>query len=169
MLLASVMCPLTTTSFSSRSTAPTPNRHTSNRGVLISCFSIYFTKTKKKLMRSPSYFACCRHHPSPRIAIVFSLIFINTAPKFSVSHSSVFLTSSQHIPCILVHFTFSHYVSSTLFFYATGAHLCNFFLLLSTAGIPISSFGPGGGRGGGLTLRSAGWSRRGGCTTPGQP
>ena len=45
------------------------------------------------LILSPSWFAVCGHHPSPRIAIVFSLL--SSAPNFSKSHSSIFLIS----PC----------------------------------------------------------------------
>ena len=37
----------------------------------------------------------------------------------------------QHIPFLLVNFTFSHYVSSTPFCFATRAHLCIFFLPIS--------------------------------------
>ena len=40
---------------------------------------------------SPSCFAVCSHHQSPRIAIVFSLPSINSVPNFSMSHPSIFL------------------------------------------------------------------------------
>ena len=60
---------------------------------------------------SPSCLAFCGHHPSPRIAIVFSLP--SSAPNFSMSHLSVFLITSTS-RASFVYFTFCHNVSSTL-------------------------------------------------------
>ena len=69
------------------------------------------------LILSPSCFAVCRHHLSPRITIVFSLL--SNIPNFSMSHSCIFLISHAS-RFSLVYFTFSHYVSSTLLFCHKG-------------------------------------------------
>ena len=45
------------------------------------------------LIQSPSCFAVCGHHLSPRIAIVFSLL--SRLPNSSMSHTSNFLISSN--------------------------------------------------------------------------
>ena len=47
------------------------------------------------LISSPSCFAVCSHHLSPSIGIVFSLP--SSVPNFSVSHSSAFFISSNHL------------------------------------------------------------------------
>ena len=88
---------------------------------------------------SPSCFAYCGHHLSPRIAIVFSLL--SNVQNFFASHYYIFLISSStsRSSSLIVYFTLSRYVSSTLFSFATRAHLCIFFFL-STTGIPLSPF-----------------------------
>ena len=50
-----------------------------------------------------------------------------------------------HTPFLLVHFTLSYYVSSTLYYFATRAHLCIYFLLLPATGIHLF-LPPGGSR-----------------------
>ena len=93
---------------------------------------------------SPSCFAVCGHHPSPRIAIVFSLL--SSVPNFSTSHSSIYLIPSSNTSrsFLRISFTFSHYMSSTLYCIATRAHLCIFFHLLSATGVPFFFLaGPG--------------------------
>ena len=96
-------------SLSIPSTVPTPNRHLQHLGAHY--FLIHMLHRNVLLILSPSCFAVCGHHLSPRIAIVFSLL--SSVPNFSMPHSSIFLIS-YHIPFLLVYFTFSHYVSSTL-------------------------------------------------------
>ena len=66
----------------------------------------------------PSWFAVCGHHPFARITTVFSLL--SSVPNFT-SHSSII---SQHIPVLLVHFTFSHYVSSTYSISLPKGNIC---------------------------------------------
>ena len=48
------------------------------------------------LSLSPSCFTFCGHHLSCRIAIVFLLL--SSVLHFSVSHSSIFFISNQHVP-----------------------------------------------------------------------
>ena len=84
-------------------------------------FSICITQETFCLSLSPSCFAFCDHHLSPRIAIVFSLLC--SVPNFSMSHL-VYFPHLQHMPFLLVYFTFSNHMSSTLYCFATRAHLC---------------------------------------------
>ena len=74
------------------------------------------------LIFRPCCFAVCGHHLSPRITIVFSLL--SSVPNVSMSHSSIFIIS-WHIPYLLVHFTWSHYVSLLYYFChrGTSVHL----------------------------------------------
>ena len=64
-------------SLSRRSTVPTPNRDTSNIWALITLLP-YTQHRNCLLILSPSCFAVCGHHLSPRIAIVFSLLSEST-------------------------------------------------------------------------------------------
>ena len=102
---------------------------------LFPCLVHYIPGRNFSLILSPSCFAVCGHHLSPRIAIVFSLLI----PNFSMSHSSLFLISSTHPVPPFVHFTFSHYVFYSTYCFATRAHLCIFLLLLATTGVPLRS------------------------------
>ena len=66
---------------------------------------------------SPSCFAVCAHHLSPRIVsqrivIVFSLL--SKVPNSSMSHPTVSFISSDTSRSSLVHFTFSYHVTYTL-------------------------------------------------------
>ena len=80
------------------------------------------------LILSLSCFAACGYHLSPRIAIVFSLL--SSVSNSSKSNSSASLISSSSTSRVLVHFTFSYYVGSTLDCVATRAYLCIYSLLL---------------------------------------
>ena len=97
-------------SFSRRSTIPTPTRDTS----YIRRSLLFFHILHRKFLLILLYycFAVCGHHLSPRIAIVFSLL--SRVPNFSTSRSVYFPHLLRHISFLLVHFTFSLYVSSTL-------------------------------------------------------
>ena len=57
------------------------------------CLRIQLTK-KFLLILSPSYFAACGHHLSPRVAVVLSLL--SSVPNFSMSHYSIFLILSSN-------------------------------------------------------------------------
>ena len=78
-------------SLSRRGTVPPSNRDTSNISALIRLSHILHEHYL--LFVSPSCFAACGHHLSPRIAIVFSLLSCLT--NSSMSHSSSFLISSN--------------------------------------------------------------------------
>ena len=117
-------------SLSRRSTVATPNRDTSNSWALITILP--YTRNLP-LILPPSCFAACGHHLSRKIAIVFSLL--SSVPNFPMSHHSMFL-----IPFLFVHFTISHYVTSTLYWFATSAQRCIDSRLLPATDIPISSF-----------------------------
>ena len=117
------------TSLSRRRTVPPPGRDTSNIWAPITFFfPIYYVETFL-LILSPSCFAVCEHRLAPRIAIVFSLLS-TVMHQASPCHIHLFSSSlnpsrsSSHV---------SHspttYVSSTLYCFAPGAHLCIFFLL----------------------------------------
>ena len=65
--------------------------------------------------------------------------------NFSMSHSSIFLTSKT--PRSSLYISHSPTIWALLYCFATRAHLCIFFLFPSTTGIPLFSFsflaGPG--------------------------
>ena len=77
-------------SLSRRSTLPSPNRDTSNIWALITLIP-HILHRNCVLILSPSRFAVCGHHISPRIAIVFSLL--SNLPNSSMSRSCNFLIS----------------------------------------------------------------------------
>ena len=72
-------------SLSRRSTVPTPNRDTSNFGRSLRFFHV--SQRNCLLILSPSCFAVCGRHLSPRKAIVISLL--SSLPNSSMSHSSI--------------------------------------------------------------------------------
>ena len=90
------------------------------------------------LILSPFCFTVCGHHLSPRIAIVFSLLSSLPNSNSSMSHTSN--SSSPPLTHPVVYFTFSYYVSPTLYGCATQAHTCSHVLPLPTSGISLSSF-----------------------------
>ena len=67
--------------------------------------------------------AAYSHHWSPRIAIAFSTL--SGVPDFSMSHSSIFIISTKHIPFLHAQFTSSHHVCTTVLSSALAqGHLC---------------------------------------------
>ena len=91
------------------------------------------------LVLSPCCFAACGHHLSPRMAIVFSLL--SSVPTYSMSSSStspIFSGNTSHSSLYNSHSpsNTTWYVSSTLYYFATRAHLCIYCLLLPATGIP---------------------------------
>ena len=89
------------------------------------------------LILSPSCFAVCSHHLSPKKAIVF---------RYSLSYQTLPChTRPISLSSLLTHpvppFTFSHYVRPTLYCYATRAHICSHVLLLPTTGLSLLSGG----------------------------
>ena len=75
------------------------------------------------LFLSPSCFAVCGHQLVPGITIVFSLLHL--AHEIFLNHIRLFSSSPTH-PVLLLRFTFSHSVRSTLFLLCrkgTPAHL----------------------------------------------
>ena len=132
-------------SLSRRSTVLTPDGDTSSIWAFDTFFFFPFTTYFFFLTLSPSCFAFCGHHLSPRIAIVFLLL--SRVPNFlHITFVYADYLLLQHILFLLVHFTFSHNVSSALVCFATRARHC-IFLVLTTIGIPGTSFfflaGPG--------------------------
>ena len=90
---------------------------------------------------SPSCFATCGHHPSPRITIVFSLLSTAVVHRTSPRHIRLFSSSpplTHSAPPCTSHIF--HYVSYTLNCFATKASPCIYILLLSATGIPLSPF-----------------------------
>ena len=81
------------TSLSRRSTVPTPNRDTSN----VRALSVFLRRVIQNVLLtlSPSSWAACGHHRSPKTAIVFSLPSINIMRTPSMSHASTFLVYSN--------------------------------------------------------------------------
>ena len=76
---------------------------------------------------SPSCFVVCGHHLSRTVATVFSLFIWCT--NFLRITFVCLLHLLQHIPFLVLHFTFSNYVTTTLYDFASRVHLCIFFLL----------------------------------------
>ena len=66
------------------------------------------------LILSPSCFAVCCHHLSPRIATVFSLLQ-SSVPNFSMSHSSIFLITVPFMDGIGIRLASTHGVSEKNF------------------------------------------------------
>ena len=90
-------------SLSRRSTVPTPNRHLQRLGAH-RVFPIHYIETLS-LILSPSCFAVCGHHLSPRIGIAVSLR--SSVPNyFSTSHSSIFricTSNTSRSSCYISH------------------------------------------------------------------
>ena len=87
------------------------------------------------LNSSPSCFAVCGYHLSPRIALVFSLL--SGVPNFSMPHSSLILISYRTSRSSL-YVSHSPTMRVILYCFTTRAHLCIFFLP-SITGVPLSS------------------------------
>ena len=66
---------------------------------------LFAQRKKSASLLSPSCFAVCGRHRSPRIAIVFSQL--SSEPNCSMPHSLIFLISSSNTPCSLL--CISHY------------------------------------------------------------
>ena len=107
-------------SLSRRSTVPTPNRDTPNVWALITLFP-YTVHQNCLLILSPSCFAACCHHLSPRIAIFFSLL--SGLPNSFMSHSSNFLISSSSTSRSSLYISHSPTVCVLLYCCATRAHM----------------------------------------------
>ena len=123
-------------SLSSRSTAPTPNRDTSNVRVLSTIISCII------LNKNTYYFflasSVCGRHLCSRIAIVSSLRC--TAPN-SPCHMRLFSSYLNTFRSSLYSsHSFSDYMGSTLVCIATRAALCVDCFLQATTGIPLFSF-----------------------------
>ena len=122
-------------SLSRRSTVPTPNRDTSNIGR-----SLRFSH-RYCVQKQFAYF-----YPLP-VAPSVAPIYLLGQRSFS-RYYLVYQTSPCHV-CLLflisntsrssLYISHSPTLSSTLYCFATRAHLCIFFLLPSTTGIPLSS------------------------------
>ena len=81
-------------SLARRGTFPTPSRDTPKQlGRSRRCFHVLHRNFSVFL--SPSCFAACGHHLSPKIAIVFSLLSVSIS---SVSHSSSFFLFDDRPP-----------------------------------------------------------------------
>ena len=80
-------------SLSIPSTVPTPNRHLQHLGAHY--FLIHMLHRNVLLILSPSCFAVCGHHLSPRIAIAIVLSLQSSVPNLSMPHSSIFLIPSN--------------------------------------------------------------------------
>ena len=99
--------PLTTTSLSTRSIVPGPNRDTSH----IWALSTFLPDNRQYTQNMLSIFslAVCGHRLPPKGSNHFPATI-----ECTKLHPSFFLISSQHIPFLLVQFTISHSAGSTL-------------------------------------------------------
>ena len=89
-----------------------------------------------RYISSPLPVSPCVATISPRIAIVFSLL--PNVPNFSISYSPIFLVScNTSRPCLYI--SHSPTMLVLLYFFATRAYLCIFFLL-PTTGLPLPFF-----------------------------